>query len=109
MDTVRPCGPVEVATLHAIKRSTAYRWSDRDRLPPPTWLVSSHRVWTLDAITHWSKQIGKYQDAIDRWVGHLDGKGLYVGELTFEVLYDLLALGQPATRTEEIGVPIRDG
>jgi hypothetical protein len=101
----RLCGPSEIAALHAVKKVTAYRWNDRGRLSPPTWTVSSHAVWSLDAVVRWSRQEGKYQRALDRWAEYLDAKGLPMEDLTFTALYDLLQLGQAVTRVEEIGTP----
>jgi hypothetical protein len=102
----RPVGLQEIAVLHGYRRTTAYRWRGRHRLPDPSFHLSGHFIWAdLDAIVTWSRQTGRYQKAIDKWSAHLDGKGLSVGDLTFEVLYDLLRLGRAQTRVEEIGVP----
>jgi hypothetical protein len=108
-ERTRLVGPIEMAALHAVPRTTAWSWNGRTRLPPPTWVVSSHELWLLEVVDRWSKQTGRHEAAIGRWTEHLDafGEAAPVGGWTFESLYDLLRLGEPDTRVQEIGVPIR--
>jgi hypothetical protein len=101
----RIVGPQEIAVLHGSPTSTAWRWKGRGRLPPASWRVSNHDTWLLEAIETWSRQTGRYQPAIRRWARHLD-RG--EAEVTFEVLYDLLQLGQEKTRVAEVGLPVDD-
>jgi hypothetical protein len=75
----RIVGPQEIAILHGNPASTVWRWQGRGRLPPATWRVSGHDLWTLETIEHWSRQTGRWQAAIRKWARHLDRMVLVVG------------------------------
>lgn len=118
---LRPCGLQELSILHGYHAPTAWRWSSRDRLPEPEYRVSGKLLWaTVAPLEEWSRQLGKYGDAIDAWARHLgllvpvrvdeqDGEPVWVERadptLDFARLYDLLELGRPGTVLAKIDLP----
>jgi hypothetical protein len=115
-EKLRPVGLQEIGVLHGYRKATAWRWSSRGLLPPPPFVVSGHDTWpSPHAIETWSKQTGRYQDAMLRWsyllgrhvTRQVDGRTVAEGdpELTFVELYDHLRLGRPETDPQLIELP----
>jgi predicted DNA-binding transcriptional regulator AlpA len=116
MAKLRLVGLQEIGVLHGYRKATAWRWSSRGLLPKPPHIVSGHDTWTAtEGIETWSKQTGRFADAVLRWsyvlgrvvTEQVEGRTVVRGdpELTFAELYDLLRLGLPETDPQEIELP----